>query len=131
MTRNERLRSELELVERRFGALELDEHLSWFVVRELPLIGGWNQADTWVLILLPPGYPTTPPDNFYTNPELRLASGAQPSNTSGVQHHAHRTCLMFSYHVESGQWKPDAGIHDGHNLLTYLDGVVKRLSKAN
>jgi hypothetical protein len=131
MTRDERLRKELELVERLYGSLEVDERLQWLLVRQYPLPGGWNREVTWILILLPPGYPTTPPDNFYTDPELRLAAGAQPSNTSGIQQHAVRASLMFSYHVESGEWKPDADIEEGHNLLTYLEGVAKRLSEAD
>jgi hypothetical protein len=131
MTWDERIRKELELVERRHGPLEVDEDLRWLVVKEFPLPRGWNREATWVVILAPPGYPTTPPDNFYTDPELRLANGASPSNTSGIQEHAGRRCLMFSYHVESGDWKPHADIESGHNLLTYLEGVAKRLSEAD
>jgi hypothetical protein len=131
VTRDERVQRELELVEQRYGPLEIDEHLQWIVIPEYPLTGGWNRDTTWILILLPAGYPTTPPDNFYVDPELRLANGAQPSNTSGTQEHASRTCLLFSYHVESGEWQPEADLEQGHNLLTYLDGVAKRLSEAN
>src|SRR6266571_5933046 len=109
----ERVQRELELVERELGELELGPSLDWFVVKRLPLGAGWNKAATQVLVLLPGGYPTTPPDNFYADPDLRLAGGAVPGNVSPDQQAVGRTWLLFSYHVESGDWQPDPVPKDG------------------
>ena len=127
----ERLQGELELVERELGELELGPNLDWFVVKRLPLGAGWNKATTQVLVLLPGGYPTTPPDNFYADADLRLAGGAVPGNTSQDQQAVGRTWLLFSYHVESGDWQPDPAPKHGHNLLTFLEGVIRRLREAS
>lgn len=127
----ERVSRELELVGRRFGELEVGPNLDWFVVKRFPLEAGWSKAATKILVLLPGGYATMPPDNFYADPDLRLANGAVPGNASAGQQAAGRTWLLFSYHVESGDWQPDPVPEDGHNLLTFLEGVIRRLREAS
>lgn len=129
MTFEERIRREVDLVRHQYGAAEFDSAHGALLIPEFPLPSGWNRSETWVLILVPPGYPTTPPDNFYTDPGLRLASGSPPSNTSAGQRHAGRSCLMFSYHLESGDWWPGPEPDDGHNLLTFLAGVARRFEE--
>jgi hypothetical protein len=127
----ERLHRELELVARKFGELEIGPNLDWFIVKRLPLGVGWSKNATQVVVTLPGGYPTTPPDNFHADPDLRLASGAAPGNTSPAQQAVGRTWLLFSYHVESGDWQPDPVPENGHNLLTFLEGIARRLREAN
>jgi hypothetical protein len=83
------------------------------------------------LILIPPGYPITPPDNFYTDNELRLSSGALPGNSNANTIQLERPWLQFSYHVESADWQPNSDLLQGHNLMTFLQGVAIRLSEAN
>lgn len=127
----ERLRREIALVEREFGEVELGPNLDWFIVRQVSLESGWTKKATQILILLPGGYPTTPPDNFYADPDLRLTSGSVPGNANPDQTAAGRSWLLFSYHVESPDWKPDPVPENGHNLLTFLHGVARRLREAN
>jgi hypothetical protein len=128
----ERRRKELELVEAQFGELERAPDLSWFVVARFPLPPGWSMNETPVLILFPPGYPETPPDNFYTDPDLRLASGHDPEGGSGMLDHAGRRWRQFSWHFEdTGEWRPDVEVEGGHNLLTFLLGVQQRLAEPN
>lgn len=129
MTRDERIHAELELVVLTYGELEIDPALNWFVVKRFPLPQGWNSSQTSVLVLIPSGYPTTPPDNFYTDGELRLADGRPPGSTTANQHQADRIWLMFSYHVEPSDWSPSPRIVEGHNLLTFLAGVDGRLKE--
>jgi hypothetical protein len=124
----ERHRQEIELVESKLGDLEVSPNWDWFVVANWPLPAGWNKTTTSLLILVPPGYPVTPPDNFYTDPDLRLAGGAQPGNTS-ASNQIGRDWLQFSFHVEGGHWHPHADVLSGHNLLTFLEGVRQRLSE--
>ena len=127
----ERIRRELEFVERRFGELERGPNLDWFIVRAMLLGNGWNKEVTGILVLLPGGYPTTPPDNFYADPDLRLASGSVPGNVSVDQTAIGRAWVLFSYHVESGEWKPAPEPEEGHNLLTYVEAVARRLAEAS
>jgi hypothetical protein len=128
----ERREKELQLVEAQFGELERAPDLSWFVIRRCPLPAGWSKTETSLLILLDPGYPETPPDNFHTDADLTLASGDEPGNASGMLEHADRRWRVFSWHFEdTEEWRPHAEVERGHNLLTFLLGVQQRLDEAN
>jgi hypothetical protein len=127
----ERRQKEFELVEAQFGELERAPDLSWFVIRNFPLPPGWSTPETELLVLLPPGYPETPPDNFHTDMDLTLAGGAEPSNASGTLDHAGRRWRVFSWHLDASEWQPHAKAEEGHNLLTFLLGVQQRLAEAN
>ena len=127
----ERRKEELKLVEAKYGELEVDPNVDWFIIKRWQLGSGWSVGETSVLVLFPPGYAVTPPDNFYTRNDLRLASGAQPGNTSPNATQVGRSWLQFSWHVEAGDWTPHAEVLKGHNMLTFLEGVGWRLSEAN
>ena len=128
----ERRHKELELVEAQYGELERAPDLSWFAIRRLPLPAGWSKIETSLLILLEPGYPETPPDNFYTDADLTLAGGGEPDAASGMLEHADQRWRVFSWHFEdTTEWQPHAELERGHNLLTYLLGVQQRLAEAN
>ena len=82
-----------------------------------------------MLILIPGAYPTTPPDNFYTAADLRLANGAVPQNATPAQP-LDQPWLQFSFHVEGGDWCAVDG-PGGHTLLDFLDGVAARLAEVD
>ena len=124
----ERRQQELSIIAPEFGELEISAALDWFIVNRLALTSGWSMEVTPVLILIPSGYPTTPPDNFYTDPNLRLKNGQQPGSTSGAVQLG-KQWLQFSYHVED--WQPHGDFHRGHNLLSFLYGVRRRLSEVD
>jgi hypothetical protein len=125
----DRRQRELDLVAQRYGELERPDDCSWLVIARWALPPGWSKAETAVLVPVPPGYPETPPDNFYTDPDLNLAGGGTPANTSGHLEHAGRTWRQFSWHfVDANEWQPHPEIEKGHNLLTFMLGVEQRLS---
>lgn len=129
----ERLQREFELVAKRYGELELPEDLTWVVVNHLALPTGWSAGVTSLLLMIPAGYPATPPDNFAIDAEIRLAGGGEPGNLAGRIAHAGREWLQFSWHVVDGTngWAPHAEIERGDNLLTFLLGVESRLAEAS
>ena len=125
-----RRQRELELVRERFGELESPDDCSWFVIPKWSLPRGWSKAETAVLVLVPSGYPETPPDNFYTDSDLTLPGGGEPANAAGRIDHAGRTWRQFSWHfVDPNEWKPQPEPEIGHNLVTFLLGVEQRLSE--
>ncbi len=123
----ERIKREIKLVESNFGELEVDPNLRWFIVTRWYLVPGWNKKEVRVLLSIPPGYPTTPPDNFFTDTDLRIENGGLPERASIVNHDCGQQWLQFSYHIEASDWQPDKD----SNLVTFLLGVTKRLSEAN
>ena len=78
----ERRLEEVELLRKVYGSLEHGPNVEWIMFKEFRLPSGWNRQTTELLIVIPPGYPTTPPDNFYVAPGLILASGSEPANFS-------------------------------------------------
>lgn len=124
----ERIKREIALVKSVYGDVEVDADLRWFVIRRWPLVAGWNKQSTRLLVLIPSGYPITAPDNFFTEPDLAVQGGGAPGSTSGPVQHANQPWLQFSYHfVEAGEWQPDKG----DNLLTFLEGIAKRLKEVS
>lgn len=121
---------EIELLRKKYGPLEQGANLEWILFKEFPLPPGWNRTTTPLLVLIPPGYPMTPPDNFYVPTGFRLASGAMASNFNEGQNHLGRQWGQFSFHVKE-YWSPKADILEGDNLLTFMLGVERRLREAN
>lgn len=124
-----RVDDEVDLVRARFPTAEVDPHGQWVLVPDVALPTGWSMDSTPVLVEVPQGYPSTPPDNFYTSPDLKLASGAVPANTSGIRVFDETPWLQFSFHVEAADWRPHAEIANSHTLVTYLEGVLQRLEE--
>jgi len=121
---------EIELLRKKYGPLEYGANLEWILFKEFPLPPGWNKTTTPLLVLIPPGYPMIPPDNFYVPIGFRLASGAMPSNYGEGQSHLGQQWGQFSFHVKE-LWSPKADILEGDNLLTFMLGAERRLSEVN
>jgi hypothetical protein len=127
---DDRLGTELALVRQRYGVLEIGPGDAWFVVAHFPVPPGWNKTETPLLVLIPGGYPVTPPDNFYVANDLRLEGGGEPGNASANQAQANRIWKMFSWHLDDG-WQPNRDPRIGHNLVTFCLSVSARLSELN
>jgi hypothetical protein len=119
---SERIKRELALVASTYGELEIDPAFHWFIITRWPLGPGWSKEHARVLVMIPPGYAVTPPDNFHTDPDLAVKGGGQPGSASAASINGQQW-LQFSYHIEASDWQPE----NGHNLLTFLGGVDRRL----
>jgi hypothetical protein len=120
---------EIELLRKRYGQVEHGPNLDWVLFREFPLPSGWNRGKTPLLVLISPGYPATPPDNFYVATGLRTAQGAMPGNYSENQTVLGEQWGQFSFHAQG--WSPAAKFDEGDNLLTFMLAVEKRLREVN
>jgi hypothetical protein len=125
----ERRLQELELLRRKYGQVDHGPNLDWVLFKTFPLPNGWNNQSTELLILIPPGYPTTPPDNFYVRNGLRLFSGAPPGNYSENQNLLGNSWGQFSFHAQS--WNPSSDFQIGDSLRTFIAGVERRLAELN
>jgi hypothetical protein len=81
---------------------------------------GWNKQQTRLWFVLPVAFPGAQPDCFFTEPDLRLANGAQPSNT-GFQVLDSQQLLWFSWHL--GSWNPARDSAD-----TYVRFIERRFA---
>lgn len=125
-----RILREVELIKKKYESVEYNQEYSWIMIKNIPLPKGWNNDHVDILIKVPSGYPTTAPDNFYADSKLRLENGGRPNRAPNDESIGGRNWIMFSFHFNNaGEWQPDAEIENGHNLLTYVEGVKGRLSE--
>lgn len=82
----------------------------------------WSPPTVRLLIILPPGYPENRPNGFEASPDLRLASGNQPSG-SGAQAVAGEQWLHFC-------WQPASWDHTRENLWRYAKFCQQRFAEA-
>lgn len=124
----ERWEKELLLLRRKYASVDHGGNMDWVLFKEFSLPSCWHLRQIDVLVIIPPGYPTAPPDNFYVRGGLHLAGGGSVSNYSEGQ----QTVLgsgwgQFSFHVHD--WSPAPIPEDGDNLLTFMLGVERRLQE--
>lgn len=127
----ERRKEEVDLLGKKYGEVEQGPNLDWVLFKAFPVPPGWSVASTELLVMIPPGYPFTPPDNFYVPVGFRLASGATPGNYSEGTTQVGRQWGQFSFHIQAGDWQASPEVLDGHNLLTFMLQVEKRLREAS
>lgn len=125
-----RLEAELALLRRRYGAIEVGANGDWVKIPGWKLPAGWSVAATTLLILLPTGYPTVCPDNFYVGDEVRLTGGGEPGNSSANQQLLGTVWRMFSWHLDDA-WAPHPDPAKGDNLVTFCLKVEGRLAELN
>ena len=125
---NERIEAELALVQQRFPEVEYLDEGCWFRVLSYQLPEGWNLSETDVAFQIAQGYPGQPPYGFYV-PSGILFQGNQPNNyTEPVSNQPPfgGTWGQFSWAPADGQWKPAADVHQGSNLLNWVNGFAGR-----
>ena len=83
----------------------------------------WNKNSTTIYFVAPVGYPAAKPDCFWTDADLRLASGNPPKNTGNQPLPGMEVpTLWFSWHPSSWNATSD-------DLRTYLRVIVDRLAR--
>ena len=124
-----RRQHEVELLRRQYPDLEHGANLDWILFRAFALPPGWDRESTELLVLIPAGYPITPPDNFFVRNGLRTESGAPPGNYEENQDILGESWAQFSYHA--AEWSPTDGVGDGDSLLTFMVAIERRLKEVN
>ncbi len=125
----ERRTKEIEMLRRKYGVIEHGANLDWILFKEFKLPIGWNKTNTPLLVIVPAGYPATPPDNFYVPNGLRLSTGPAPSNYAENQTVLGNSWAQFSFHAQG--WNPASDIEKGDNLEGFLLTIERRLQELN
>ena len=129
MNLKERIQTEAQLLTTKYGEVESYEELGLILIKNYKLPKGWNRVSTDILLTIPTGYPTALPYAFKVPSGLRLEPDRLPSNYSEGQIALDKQWGQFSIAVED--WKPSEDVISGHNLLTFMMGVEKRLQELN
>jgi hypothetical protein len=125
----DRIAAEIAELRRRYPLIDVPPDTTYVVVRGLSLSPGWNRRATDVLVMVPPGYPATPPDNFFVPEGLRLADQRMPTNYSEGATMLNQNWGQFSFH--SQEWRPMPDPCEGDGLVTYFVLIENRLTEVD
>jgi len=122
--------SELQLAELsdRYAGTTHRQLASGTVLVQVPNIAlpaGWSKPKVDLQFLVPVGYPHSPPDCFWTDPDLRLANGALPQSARiNPVPETGEPLLWFSWHL-ARPWNPNQD-----TLMTWIRVIETRLREA-
>jgi hypothetical protein len=89
---------------------------------ELPR--GFDHSHSDLLLRLSPGYPDVPPDMWWFDPPVKLASGATIPATEVRETHLGRTWQRWSRHFAQGQWR--SGVDCLETFLALIQRELRR-----
>lgn len=113
------------LNEKGFVFREVTENQKGLIIQDWNLPKGkFNHEKADLLILLPPGYPDTPPDMFYFFPPILLMPLNRPARaTESIQTFEGKNWQRWSRHFDASQWR--SGIDGIHTYLKRIEEAVK------
>jgi hypothetical protein len=125
---HERVREEIDLLRREYPALEHGEALDWVAIPAFPLPPGrYNKGAIRFAFRIPPGYPSTGPDNFFVDGDLQLRDGGGVAGFNASPNSSTGPCPIpgdwgwFSWHPQA--WRSGARPSDGDNLSGFVRGA--------
>lgn len=84
-----------------------DGKITNLIIKNYPLPPGFDHDQTDLLVRLPAGFPDTPPDMFWVDPEIKLSkSGDRAPASAHFENYAGRRWQRFSRHLAPGAWRP-------------------------
>lgn len=119
---NNRIKEELDLLEKHFSKISYVEDGQWVLIEDYPVPGNlsWNRATTNICFQIPVEYPGKSPYGFYV-PTGILCRGEAPGSYKDVadnQPPFQGQWGFFSWQTE--EWRPAANSIAGSNLLNYV-----------
>lgn len=94
------------------------------LVRGFRLPNGFDHTEADLLLRLSPGYPDVPPDMWWFDPPVALASGKAIPATDVRESHLGRTWQRWSRHFAQGQWR--SGVDSLETFLALIHRELRR-----
>ena len=88
---------------------------------------GFEPRRVELCLMLPFGFPETPPDMFWVDPAVML-HGRPPAATQVTQQIIGRTWQRFSRHLPAGAWRP--GIDNLQSWISMIGTMLEREAAA-
>jgi hypothetical protein len=98
--------------------------MTCLVLQGFPLPPGYDRTEADLLVRLPAGYPDIPPDMWWFDPPVRLASGASAPATEHSESHLGRTWQRWSRHLKKEQWQ--SGVDGLESFLALIGEELRR-----
>jgi hypothetical protein len=90
------------------------------------VLKGWDFPEAYspgkadILIVIPPGYPMTPLDMWWTSPTVKLGNGALPQASEHHQRYGERQWQRWSRHYQP--WR--AGVDDLRSFIAAMNKEI-------
>jgi len=108
-------------------SVSVEANMTCIVFPGYKLPGGYDRAASDLLLRLQPGFPDVPPDMWWFNPAIRLASGGIVQATEVVEKHLGKDWQRWSRHFNAGQWR--SGIDSLESFLALIRKELERCAK--
>jgi hypothetical protein len=108
-------------------SMSVEANMTCLVFPGYTLPTGYDQAKSDLLIRLNPGFPDVPPDMWWFNPPIRLASGQVVPCTEVTENHLGRSWQRWSRHFNAGQWR--SGTDSLESFLALIRRELERCAK--
>ena len=93
-------------------------------VPDVLLPTGWNKPSTTIRFVIPAGYPYAPPDCFWVDADILLATGALPQNSGpNPIPEINAPALWFAWHLKN-VWDPNRD-----TLSTWMSVILRRMEE--
>lgn len=107
--------------------MRVEAGMTCVVLSGWSLPAGYDRQSVDLLVRLPAGYPDLPPDMWWFDPPVRLATGATVPATEATEQHLGRTWQRWSRHFQPGQWK--SGIDGLESYIALIREELTRCAK--
>jgi hypothetical protein len=104
--------------------LSADAQMTCIVFPNWRLPPGYDRETADLLLRFPAGYPDIPPDMWWFDPSIRLASGQTIRATEVMEQHVGRSWQRWSRHFTNGQWR--SGIDGLQSFLALIRRELER-----
>jgi hypothetical protein len=108
-------------------SVSVEANMTCIVFPGYKLPGGYDRAASDLLLRLQPGFPDVPPDMWWFNPAIRLATGRVVQATEVVERHLGKDWQRWSRHFNAGQWR--SGIDSLESFLALIRKELERCAK--
>ncbi len=120
---DERIEEEFTLLQSAYPKAVYQDR--WVLLPDYPLPPDWSLSKIDLAFFLKPPYPANSPYGIYTpagltfkaKPPANYKAASPPPPFEGQW-------AVFSWQAE--QWRPGANAADGHNMLTWAQGIGRR-----
>ena len=135
--RDRRILQEILLIAPQFSEVIYDDELyRWVILPDYPLPAKWAERQAALLIVLPEGYPVTPPIGFYLNRKFRLKDGRRDPHLLSFSAHGAPDLAASGWkwycvqvlEAERGGWQASADFRKRDNLQSLLTLVEEVLT---
>lgn len=90
----------------------------YVIIKDYPIPPGYTRDKVDLMVIIPAGYPISPMDMFWVNPEIRYVQNSlYPKNADIFEDHIGIRWQRFSRHYITHPWRPGVDSLSSHLIM--------------